>query len=82
MNSETERVILSIEGMGCGGCAVKIEGRLKQAVGVGAATVSFDQAAATVDYDPALTDHAALVALLAGGGYNAAVSGAAPNAGG
>jgi len=82
MNNESERVTLSIEGMGCGGCAAKIESRLKQVAGVGAAAVSFDQAEATVEYDPAQTDRIALVALLAEDGYAIAVSSASPNAAG
>jgi len=73
MTGATQQVTLSIAGMGCGGCAAKIEKLLGQATGVRAASVSFPRAEAVVEYDPAVTGSAALVGLLAEAGYTVPV---------
>ena len=65
----TQTATLPIVGMGCGGCAAGIETMFKKAPGVQAATVSFPRGEAVIQYDPARTDRAALVALLVEEGY-------------
>ena len=70
MQGETQQVTFPVEGMGCGGCAAKIEKLLRQSTGVREAAVSFPRTEAVVTYDPALTDSAQLAALLSEAGYS------------
>ncbi len=49
----TERVVVSIEGMHCGGCASGIQAMLRRTRGVVAAEVSFERKEANVEYNPA-----------------------------
>jgi copper chaperone CopZ len=69
MQGRTQQVTLPIAGMGCGGCAAKIEKLLGQTAGVRAATVSFPRAEAVVEYDPVAIDRSRLESLLAEAGY-------------
>ncbi len=69
MERQVGQVTLTIEGMGCGGCAAKIEGTLKQAPGVRNASVSFERSEAVVEYEPAQTAPASLVSLVEERGY-------------
>lgn len=75
MQGPTQQITLPVEGMGCGGCAAKVEKLLRQVDGVQEAAVSFPRRAAVVEYDPQQTDRDALVAALATGGYEVPESG-------
>lgn len=75
MQGETEQVSLPVEGMGCGGCAAKVEKLLRQSAGVCEAVVSFPRAEAVVTYDPALTGSAQLTAMLSEAGYSVPTGG-------
>lgn len=44
-------LVLSVEGMTCGGCAKKVERAILEVPGVNAALVSFDEKSATVGFD-------------------------------
>src|SRR5688572_13839502 len=68
---ELERATLSLEGMTCAGCAARIEQRLNKLDGVDA-SVNLATEQATVRYDPARADRAALVAAVEGAGYGVA----------
>ena len=55
-----ERVTLPVTGMTCAACSSRIERTLKRADGVLNANVNFANHRATVEYDPHVTDTAAL----------------------
>jgi copper chaperone CopZ len=65
-------LLLPIEGMHREGCAETIKGLLSVHAGVKASNVSFADARATILFDPAITDRAALVAAIERGGYTIA----------
>jgi Cu+-exporting ATPase len=65
-----QRLELPIEGMTCASCASRIERRLNKLDGV-SATVNYATEKATVDYDPARADTAALVDAVEQAGYAA-----------
>lgn len=69
MQGQTAQVTLSIGGMGCGGCAAKIERLLGRTDGVHTAAVSFPRGEAVVEYDPAVTGRNRLALVLAEAGY-------------
>jgi len=68
-----KRVTLRIRGMGCAGCVAGVEQALTRAAGVRDARVSLSEGRAVVEYDPAITDPAALADRVATTGYEAAV---------
>lgn len=49
---DTTTVRLRIEGMTCGGCAISARALLRRMEGVETADVSYEEAIATVTYDP------------------------------
>jgi Cu+-exporting ATPase len=65
---DTERATLTLQGMTCAGCAARIEKSLNKLDGV-QASVNLATEQATVSYDPARADRAALVAAVEGAGY-------------
>ena len=67
-----QRVDLPITGMTCAACANRIEKQLKKQPGVDACSVNFATAKATVNYDPAKTNVAALVQTVKDTGYDTA----------
>ncbi|HEU4754136.1 MAG TPA: HAD-IC family P-type ATPase, partial [Armatimonadota bacterium] len=67
-----ERVSLPITGMNCAACAARIEKTLRGTEGVREAGVNFASHRATVEYDPAVTDTRALVAVVQEAGYGTA----------
>jgi Cu+-exporting ATPase len=70
--SETEcRVVLSLEGMSCASCAMRIEKGLKKVSGVKAANVNLATEQATVTYDPTQTDIEQMVQKVDSVGYKA-----------
>ena len=51
MPEETQTVLLRVEGMTCGGCAISARGVLKKLEGVREADVSYEEELAVVTYD-------------------------------
>jgi Cu+-exporting ATPase len=75
--SAVERLDLPIEGMTCASCAARIERRLNKLDGV-SASVNYATEKAVVEYDPAQTDAAGLVAVVEEAGYAARLPTAEP----
>jgi copper chaperone len=69
-----ETVRLSIEGMTCGHCQHAVEQALRRQQGVRAATVTLQNGAAEVEYDPAAVSTEQLTAAVEEEGYTAAVA--------
>ncbi|MDR1854713.1 MAG: heavy-metal-associated domain-containing protein [Azoarcus sp.] len=64
-------ITLKIEGMSCGGCVRNVTKVLEALPGVSAAQVSLEAGSATVQYDPAKVDVAAMRAAVEGAGFDA-----------
>ena len=60
---------LPVAGMSCAACARRVEGALYGDEGVSRASVNLLSERATVEYDPASTDPAALARVIEGSGY-------------
>jgi P-type Cu+ transporter len=67
-----ERLTLPVRGMHCAACVGKVEGALGRVPGVESASVNLATERATVAFDPARTDVAALQAAVAAAGYELA----------
>jgi Cu+-exporting ATPase len=67
-----ERLTLPVRGMHCAACVGKVEGALTRVPGVETAAVNLATERATVDFDPARADVAALQAAVAAAGYELA----------
>lgn len=63
-------VTIKVESMSCGGCVRNVTGVLKALPGVEEATVSLDQASATVRFDPAKIEVSALRLAVEGAGFD------------
>ncbi|MBR0564676.1 heavy-metal-associated domain-containing protein [Azoarcus sp. L1K30] len=63
-------VTIKVEGMSCGGCVRNVTGVLKALAGVDAADVSLEEASATVRFDPARVDVAALRQAVENAGFD------------
>ncbi|MHB1540229.1 MAG: heavy-metal-associated domain-containing protein [Steroidobacteraceae bacterium] len=68
-----QSIILSIQGMHCGGCAQSIKRLLERQPGVESADVSFEAGEARVRFDPARLSAQQLVSVLEPPGYQASV---------
>ena len=77
----TEHLELPIAGMTCASCANRIERKLNKLEGV-TASVNYATEKATVDFDPAAADQAALVDAVEAAGYRAVVPTEAPKVSG
>ncbi|MBI4246726.1 MAG: copper-translocating P-type ATPase [Candidatus Rokubacteria bacterium] len=64
-----ERLTLPVRGMHCAACVGKVEGALRGVGGVSEASVNLATERATVAFDPARTDFAALQHAVAAAGY-------------
>ena len=62
-------LLITIEGMHCGGCAETIKALLAVEAGVMASAVSFKEGRARVLYNPAAVDESRLIATIERGGY-------------
>ena len=71
---------LPVTGMTCAACQARVQRTLQKAPGVRGATVNLLMKSATVAYDPAVTSPAALVAVVEGAGYGAALPATADDA--
>jgi copper chaperone CopZ len=71
----TERVLIAIEGMHCGGCASGVKAMLKRTRGVVSADVSFEQKEAKVEFDSSATSREKIVEAINNMGYKASIKG-------
>ena len=69
-----QTVVLNIGGMNCGGCVKNVTGILQGVDGVVRADVSLEAKNATVSFDPAKTNPAALIEAVEDGGFEASLS--------
>jgi P-type Cu+ transporter len=69
MAGPREKIIISISGMSCASCVTAIENGLRSFKGVISANVNFASEKATVVYDPAITDIAAIEKVVEATGY-------------
>ncbi len=67
-------VTLKVDNMTCASCPVIVKGSLAKVQGVSAAKVSFEKKTATVTFDDAKTNAAALVAATTNAGYPSKVT--------
>ena len=74
-STNTERVVIAIEGMHCGGCASGVKAMLKRTRGVVSADVSFEQKEAKVEFDSSATSREKIVEAINNMGYKASVKG-------
>ena len=70
---QTERVLLTVEGMSCTGCSSGIQAMLKHTPGVISADVSLERKEANVEYDPARITREKIVEAINNMGYRASV---------
>lgn len=66
---------LTVTGMTCGACALRVERALAEAPGVHAAEVDVARGSATISYDPSATTPGALAERVRSAGYGASLSG-------
>jgi mercuric ion binding protein len=71
----TERVVVAVEGMHCGGCASGIKAMLKRTDGVVSADVSYERKEAVVEFDPGRTSREKIVEAINNMGYKVSVKG-------
>ena len=64
------KIIIAVSGMSCAACVTAIENGLKSFEGVIDAKVNFASEKATVEYDPAITDIAAIEKVIEATGYS------------
>ncbi|WP_314260233.1 heavy-metal-associated domain-containing protein [Cardiobacterium hominis] len=69
-----QTVVLNIGGMNCGGCVKNVTGILQGVDGVASAAVSLEEKNATVSFDSAKTNPAALIEAVEDGGFEASLS--------
>jgi copper chaperone len=69
--SATVKQEFAVEGMHCGGCVKSVTGAINRLSGVRNVSVSLEQKAATVEYDGAALQPAAIVAAIEGAGFEA-----------
>jgi copper chaperone len=64
-----EQVVISVEGMTCGGCVASVSQALKRTPGVEQANVSLEGKLASVVYDPSKTNPDELKKAVRDAGY-------------
>ena len=69
--STTIKQEFSVEGMHCGGCAKSVTGAIEQLPGVRKVDVSLEKSAATIEYDGAAIQPAAIVSAIEAAGFEA-----------
>ena len=70
--AEQQTLVLDIKGMHCGGCASGIEAMLRRVDGVTKVNVSFEESAATVEYDPTKANAEKIIEAIEKMGYKVA----------
>lgn len=73
--AESQTATFAIENMTCALCPVTVRKAMEGVSGVKSVSVDFEQKTATVAFDPAATDTAAIAAASTNAGYPAAVVG-------
>lgn len=68
-----ETITLKIDGMTCGGCVSSVTRVLSETAGVSNAQVDLASGTATVQFDAAQTNAAALIDVVEDAGFDAAV---------
>jgi copper chaperone len=63
----------AVDGMSCGGCVKSVTRAVAQLPGVQKVDVSLERKAATIEYDSAAVDAAAIVKAIEAAGFGAAV---------
>lgn len=71
--TNTERVVVAIEGMHCTSCASGIRSMLKRTPGVVSAEVNFEKKEAVVEFKPADTSRDKIVEAITNLGFRASV---------
>ena len=66
-----ETTVLKVSGMSCGGCVKSVTNVLTALPGVSKAEVVLTHGAATVEFDAAKVDRAAMVQAIADAGFDA-----------
>ncbi|MEV0464279.1 heavy-metal-associated domain-containing protein [Nocardia tengchongensis] len=66
--------VFRIDGMHCGSCALLVDDTVEELPGVRASRTSVKKARADVDFDPARTSAADIVAAIAALGYTASIA--------
>jgi len=61
----------AVDGMSCQGCVRSVTGALSKVAGVRSVDVSLERAGATVEFDPASVQPAAIVAAIEAAGFDA-----------
>ena len=61
----------AVEGMNCQGCVNSVTGAVKRVPGVAKVSVSLEQKAATVEFDPASANVPEIVSAIEGAGFDA-----------
>jgi copper chaperone len=61
----------AVDGMSCQGCVRGVTGALSKVTGVKSVEVSLEKAGATVEFDPASVQPAAIVAAIEAAGFDA-----------
>ena len=70
-NANLQRAVIPVEGIWCVTCEIPVRHALKRIDGVASVQVSGAGTTATIDYDPAKTNPAQLVAAINSAGYQA-----------
>lgn len=73
--AESQSAIFAIENMTCALCPVTVRKAMESVSGVKSVSVDFEHKTATVVFDPAVTDRAAIAAASTNAGYPAAATG-------
>ena len=69
--SNTVKKEFAVDGMSCGGCVKSVTRAVSQLPGVQKVDVSLEKKAATIEYDGAATNPAAIVAAIEAAGFEA-----------
>ena len=77
----SEKITLSISGISCASCVVAIQSALKSFKGVTSASVNFASEKALIEFEPAITDIAAIERVIKATGYSVIKPTSAPSAG-
>lgn len=73
--TESQSATFAIENMTCALCPVTVRKAMESVAGVKSVSVDFEHKTATVVFDPAVTDRAAIAAASTNAGYPAATTG-------
>ncbi len=73
--TESQSATFTVENMTCALCPVTVRKAMESVSGVKSVSVDFEHKTATVVFDPAVTDRAAIAAASTNAGYPAATTG-------